>query len=293
MDNRVKKNRFGFYEIIDKPTQEELKNYYAEKYYQETHGSYETSYSEDEILYFKNKLSQKHIIINELLRSNLPKTFLDIGAGEGWALDFFKKQGWHCVGLDYSDFACKKHHADCLADMIIGDIYENVNKLIAKKKRYSVILLDNVLEHVINPLSLLNSARELIESDGGVLIIEVPNDFSAIQNYAIERKYISHHFWVVYPDHLSYFNREGLINLSREAGFECERVIGDYPVDFNIINKNTNYIEDKTVGKSCHQSRVEIENLMHRLSPEKTIKFYQALGELGMGRQLIGFFKPI
>lgn len=168
MDKRVKKNRFGFYEIINKPTLEELKNYYAEKYYQEAHGSYEKSYSEDEILYFKNKLSQKHIIINELLGSNLLKTFLDIGAGEGWALDFFKKQGWHCAGLDYSEFGCKKYHDSCLADMLVGDIYENLNRLIVKKKRYSVILLDNVLEHVINPLSLLSSTRELIDEGGGI-----------------------------------------------------------------------------------------------------------------------------
>ena len=292
MDKRVKKNRFGFYEIINKPTLGELKNYYAEKYYQEAHGSYEKSYSEDEILYFKNKLSQKHIIINELLGSNLAKTFLDIGAGEGWALDFFKKQGWHCVGLDYSEFGCKKYHDSCLADMLVGDIYENMNRLIVKKKRYSVILLDNVLEHVINPLYLLNSTRELID-EGGVLVIEVPNDFSVMQNYLLEQKYISQPFWIAYPDHLSYFNKDGLINLCREAGFQCKRVIADYPIDFNLVNKNTNYIEKKSVGKSCHRSRVEIENFMHRLSPEKTIKVYEAIAELGLGRELIGFFKPI
>lgn len=50
---------------------------------------------------------------------------------------------------------------------------------------------------------------------------------------------------------------------------------------------------DKRVGKSCHRSRVEIENLMHRLSPEKTIKVYEAIAELGLGLELIGFFKAI
>ncbi len=193
MDKRVKRNRFGFYEIINKPTMEELKNYYAEKYYQEAHGSYEKFYSEDEILYFKNKLSQKHIIINELLGTKPPKTFLDIGAGEGWALDFFKKRGWYCTGLDYSEFGCKKYNDSCLADMLVGDIYDNLNRLIVNKKRYSVILIDNVLEHVINPISLLNNTRELIDK-GGVLVIEVPNDFSVIQNYLLEQKYISQPF---------------------------------------------------------------------------------------------------
>jgi len=292
MDKRVKKNQFGFYEIINKPTPEELKRYYAEKYYQEASGGYEKSYSENEILYFKNKLSQKYIVINELLSGISPKTFLDIGAGEGWALDFFKKQGWHCTGLDYSEFGCKKHHPDCLAEMRVGDIYENITNLIAENKKYQVILLDNVLEHVIEPLSLLKNIRQLIDNDA-VLVIEVPNDFSVIQNYALDKGYISQPFWVVSPDHLSYFNRDGLINLCREAGFQCERTMGDYPIDFNILNKYTNYIEDKTVGKSCHLSRVEMENLMHSISPEKTNQLYQVLGELGLGRQLIGFFSIV
>jgi len=291
MDKRVKKNRFGFYEIINKPTQEELKSYYAEKYYQEASGGYEKYYSENEILYFNNKLSQKYIVIKELLSDISPKTFLDIGAGEGWTLDFFKKQAWHCTGLDYSEFGCKKHHPDCLADMQVGDIYENIVNLIAENKKYQVILVDNVLEHVIEPFSLLKNIKQLIDTNG-ILVIEVPNDFSITQNYALEKGYISQAFWVVYPDHLSYFNQEGLINLCHEAGFQCERTMGDYPIDFNLINNNTNYIEDKTLGKSCHQIRVEIENLMHSISPEKTNQLYQVLGELGLGRQLIGFFKP-
>ena len=161
MDKRVKKNQFGFYEIINKPTPEELKDYYAAKYYQNAYGSYEKSYSEEEILYCKNKLLQKLLIIDKLINYG-ENTFLDVGAGEGWALDCFKKQGWNCTGLDYSEFGCKVHNPDCLTDMIVGDIYENIQKLIINKEEYQVILLDNVLEHVIEPLSLLKSVKKLM-----------------------------------------------------------------------------------------------------------------------------------
>jgi hypothetical protein len=44
------------------------------------------------------------------------------------------------------------------------------------------------------------------------------------------------------------------------------------------------------LGKGCHQVRVVIENLLHDISPEKTNEFYQALANLGLGRNIIGFF---
>ena len=40
---------------------------------------------------------------------------------------------------------------------------------------------------------------------------------------------------------------------------------------------------------NCHMARVEIENLLHAISPEKTNAFYEALSELGLGRDLVVF----
>jgi 2-polyprenyl-3-methyl-5-hydroxy-6-metoxy-1,4-benzoquinol methylase len=293
MVKTVHKNKWGFYEISTKPDTQELKHYYADKYYQNDCGNYEKTYSGEEIAFFKNKLAQKYAVIEELLLKGLPyRTFLDIGAGEGWALSFFREQGWIVTGLDFSKLGCAHHNPDCLEKLIVGDIYNNIENLASKKSKFQVVLLDNVLEHVDSPLSLLKKIQLLIHEEG-ILIIEVPNDFSVIQNYALTKKYISRPFWVVYPDHLSYFNKEGLIALCQDAGFSCEKIMGDYPIDFNILNKNTNYIENKQVGKSCHQSRVEIENLIHEISVEKANQFFTALGAMGLGRSIIGFFRPI
>jgi len=59
MDSRLKKHPLGYWEIENKPTQEELQKYYAEKYYQEGEGSYELTYSEEELSYFNAKLEQR------------------------------------------------------------------------------------------------------------------------------------------------------------------------------------------------------------------------------------------
>jgi 2-polyprenyl-3-methyl-5-hydroxy-6-metoxy-1,4-benzoquinol methylase len=288
----VNKNKWGFNEISNKPTPKELMQFYTHKYYQDDRGTYEKTYSKEEVTFFRNKLAQKYAVCEELLSGGSAiGTFLDIGAGEGWALSFFREQGWSVTGLDYSKSGCAQHNPDCLERLIVGDIYENIDILVSKNEKFRVVLLDNVLEHVISPLSLLEQSRQLVGEDG-ILIIEVPNDFSILQNYALMKKYVSHPFWVVYPDHLSYFNKEGLIALCKDAGFGCKKLMGDFPIDFNLLNANTNYIENKKVGKSCHQSRVEIENLIHAVSVEKTNRLYSALGALGLGRSIIGFFRP-
>ncbi|MCL4442405.1 MAG: hypothetical protein M1609_17970 [Firmicutes bacterium] len=88
MFSNVKKNKFGFYELIDKPSPEELSLYYANKYFQEAKGGYEKSYSKEEVQYINNKIAQKYRVISKLLdmSDTIKMQFLDVGCGEGWAL---------------------------------------------------------------------------------------------------------------------------------------------------------------------------------------------------------------
>ncbi|WP_043891419.1 class I SAM-dependent methyltransferase [Paenibacillus sp. Aloe-11] len=285
-------NQYGYYELKNKPTKDELDEYYSKKYYQDPKGSYEASYSPEEITYSNNQLERKYYLIRKLigeLDSNQSYKFLDIGCGEGWALKFFKEKSWQVTGMDFSNYGCKQFNPDCVEDILVGDIEKTIKSSLNKGK-YHCILLDNVLEHLLDPLETLKYCSSLLEPNG-VLIIEVPNDFSPIQKKLYEENYVSRNYWVVSPDHISYFNRMGLASLCKEAGFSEEYFIGDYPIDLNLFNPNTNYINDSTKGNSCHKERIAIENLLNDLSIEKTLNLYSALGELGFGRQLTGFFQ--
>lgn len=292
MNNFVKLNDFGFYEVINKPSEKELNEYYSKKYYQNNAGSYEKQYTKEEIEYFKNKIEEKYFVINKLLKPLHNNTFsiLDIGCGEGWTLNYFKEKKWDITGIDFSDNGCKNHNPKLLENIIVGDIYENISKLITSKK-YDVVWLDNVLEHVINPKELLEKCRKLTH-ENGILIIEVPNDFSVLQNYLISNKLIDKQFWIALPDHLSYFNKEGLNNLANDAGWVSKFIMSDSPIDFNLLNEHTNYINDKSKGKACHYARVKTDNLIHSISVEKAVDYYNSLAELGLGRQIISFYQP-
>ena len=80
--------------------------------------------------------------------------------------------------------------------------------------------------------------------------------------------------------------------LVESAGWGVERLISDFPIDFNLFNPDSNYVEDPSRGKGCHQARVAIENLIHGISPDGANRLYEALAELGLGRQIVAFLKP-
>ena len=54
-DPWIKKTNIEYYEVVDKPSQDELNAYYADKYYQQGIGSYEISYDEEELIFIKQK----------------------------------------------------------------------------------------------------------------------------------------------------------------------------------------------------------------------------------------------
>ncbi|MCL6611784.1 MAG: class I SAM-dependent methyltransferase [Peptococcaceae bacterium] len=291
MNCSVIKNSFGFFELKKKPTTETLKKYYSEKYYQEAKGSYKHIYSEEELMYVTNKIEQRYAIISKYLNNGLnDRNFLDIGCGEGWALKYFSEKSWNVTGLDYSDYGCRAHNPEMTPKLLIGDVNDSIIKLVKKKLTFNVIWLDNILEHVLNPLELLIKIKKLINNDG-ILVIEVPNDFSITQMQLLKKGYISDAFWIANPDHISYFNMEGLVNICNKAGWSCLYIMSDFPIDFFLFNEDTNYINDKSKGSNCHKTRVIIENMLHNISPIKTNELYRVLAEMGLGRSITGFFR--
>lgn len=288
MFEKVFLNEFGFYELKNKPSNEDVKAYYKNLYYQESKGSYEKMYSEEEIEYFKNKLEQKYLLVKDAINFEdvVELKFLDIGCGEGWSLEFFKRLNWEVTGIDFSSYGCKLFNPGMIDYLIEGDMFIRIEELIKEEKKYDCIYLLNVLEHVLDPLKLLERCYQLL-SEKGVLLIQAPNDFSKLQEYLLMTKKIDHNFWVCIPDHISYFNAQGLLNLCHHIGLKEINVLGDFPIDLNLVNMNTNYVLDKSKGKSCHKARVEIENLLHGISLQKANQIYEVLGEIGLGREII------
>ena len=328
LPDTLRRNEYGFYEIKQKPTPDELRDYYARRYYQENLTTYQPVYPPEELEHIEGKLRLRHWVLEELRQAGpVPAglarsvgtevtaeikdapaaensgvspaappartgSFLDIGCGEGWALAYFQRQGWDVLGLDFSSFSLEKFHPALRDRLRPGDLYEELQNLAAAGRQFDVLWLDNVLEHVLDPAELLRRCRALVPP-AGVLVVDVPNDFSALQNHLLDSGQIDRPFWVVLPDHLSYFNPEGLRNLAAATGWCVSKIIGDQPIDLNLLNPNANYVTNREAGKGAHQARLAQDNLLLRTAPLPAVAaYYEALAGVGLGRSIVAFLQP-
>ena len=81
-----------------------------------------------------------------------------------------------------------------------------------------------------------------------------------------------------------------MIKLASAVGWRVNKVISDFPIELDLLNPNSNYIKNSSVGKASHRKRIEFENFIHSMSIEKTNQFYESLLNLGLGRNITGFF---
>ena len=77
------KTKWGYYQFSPLPTDEELSEYYTEKYYQSGKGSYSVSYTNEEVEYFRLKARLVYRQSRRLTPKAVGGAVLDIGCGSG------------------------------------------------------------------------------------------------------------------------------------------------------------------------------------------------------------------
>ena len=281
----LEKTEYGFYQYRPLPSKQELQEYYSQKYYQQAKGSYEVSYSPEEIKYFQLKAELIYKKLSRLRNLGGKKYVLDIGCGEGWVLDRFSKQGHKVTGIDFSQYGLKTFNPQLLPYLEQGDCIELILQKVKNNQRYDIVMLGNLIEHVLDPVDLLEKIKDILAQQG-VLVIVAPNDFSHLHQHLMDNGIIDKPFWLSYPDHISYFNKDSMENLLKSKEFKIEAVVADNPVDMNLLNKNSNYIRDPEKGKNIHFFRVHTDNFLADISKDKLLDLYEVLGSMGVGRDL-------
>ena len=173
------KTKWGFYQYNPKPSDEELYNYYANKYYQEGWGSYSVSYTDEEIAYFKLKAWMVYRKTSQLTNIEKKAKIIDVGCGEGWIMDEFNRQGISVLGLDFSSHGIEKFHPHLLPFFEQGNIYELLEEKVRIKSKFDFLILANVIEHVKDPFQLLQNIKKIMQSSS-ILVIVAPNDISPL-----------------------------------------------------------------------------------------------------------------
>lgn len=280
-------NSLGYRSVEPMPSPTELEAYYRDVYYQQLPTStYQDQYSKEELAYTEQRSA---VILHAVARARAKPAsgarLIEIGAGEGFFLDAAARAGFDVTGIDFSAHGVQKFNPHMLNRIRLGDAYRIIDDLIAEGKPADVVVLQNVLEHVINPDDLLDNVKRLTKS-GTVIVVKVPNDFSRLQRIILERGLIDREFWFAPPAHLHYFTVPTLKAILQKAGFHPVDAFADFPIDWFLSHPGSNYIANPAAGKSAHHARVMLDLLLGENGIERYFRFCQALADCGMGRDV-------
>lgn len=156
----------------------------------------------------------KTAILNLIGKHHLPPKVLDVGCGFGQVIRLLSNEGVDCTGIEPSP-----NRVDKVSDSGVSIINKPFDQAIPLcGANFSIVLLDNVLEHIPHPKETLLSVKSLL-APNGFLIIVVPNLYDIrILSSSWRNRY---RFTPV--GHVNYFSRKTLMKMAGLAGFQMRK----------------------------------------------------------------------
>ena len=146
----------------------------------------------------------------EHFADNRHHSVLDIGSGLCVFLYQMKGFGWDCTALDPDPRAVKHAKGVVQVKAFCGDFLK-INDF----GMYDVITFNRVLEHVKNPVDLLNKSRQFLNSNGFVYV-ELPDGETASFDGKEREEFAI--------DHIHVFSEKSFKKLIQLAGFILKKI---------------------------------------------------------------------
>ncbi|MFA6355260.1 MAG: class I SAM-dependent methyltransferase [Candidatus Paceibacterota bacterium] len=143
------------------------------------------------------------------------KSILDIGSGRGWILYFLKKYFKYdrVVGTQIAINAYKFSTEKLKLEIYNKDLLE-----LSFDKKFDIVSILHVLEHVESPEEYIEKIYEILESKG-ILFIEVPN-----YNAWSRRLTLNHWLALDLKHHLFFFTPKSLTDLLEKYNFKVKKL---------------------------------------------------------------------
>lgn len=266
----------GFAHVSPLPSDEELKTFYEEEFYQHERPNYFKETKQDLPWW----MATYHNYYALLERRTRGRRLLDIGSGPGHFLACGRKRGWQTLGIEPSGTAARYSNKRGLATENDFFSYEHAKHL----GTFDVVHAAMVLEHVPDPAGFITDMKKMLKP-GGYVAIFCPNDYNPLQNVLRTQRGFKP-WWVVPRHHLNYFTPKSMQRLLARLGFSIAETLGTYPLEtFLLAGKN--YVGDHAVGRACHAKRKAFEMGLYTKDPELLNDLYTGLAAAGIGREFI------
>ena len=144
------------------------------------------------------------------------QSILDLGCGSGNFLDLARNSSLTTTGMELNEHAAElareKGH-----DILPGILTEDF--LAQHPRKYDMVTLFQVVEHLPDPIGLLKMARRLV-NDGGTLMFSVPNRSGQYRFYPLDP-----HQWP--PHHISRWRTMDFTRVAKKIGMIHLKSSGD------------------------------------------------------------------
>lgn len=206
----------GFRFTNPRPDEKEIGRYYISEEYISHSGTSRGLVNKIYGLVRNHTIKQKVKLINQVsgIRYRASRNILDMGCGTGEFLQACKTDGWEVTGIEPSEIARKHAKENYGIDAMIPErLFE------LKEKKFNVITLWHVLEHVHQLDKTINQIGTIL-LENGTLIIAVPNC-----NSWEAKKYAEH--WAAWdvPRHLYHFTEKDIRAIFKKHNFVLKEVI--------------------------------------------------------------------
>jgi SAM-dependent methyltransferase len=273
----------GFKHIDPLFSEAELKKFYDQEFYQSERPDYFERMEADKEWWM---LRYHHYY--ELMEAHAPaglgqrtgRRILDIGSGPGYFLEAGRERGWQVLGFEPSRMAADYARARGLA--VVNDFFSA--SAAREHGAFDAISLSMVLEHVRDPIQLIEDARSLL-APGGVLLLISPNDFNPLQ-MTLWKKLGFAPWWVNPKHHLNYFDIVSARAFLKARRFDVLHRETSYPLE-NFLLAGRNYVGNPALGRECHNERKAFETALFHHDRPRLKALAASWAAQGIGREFI------
>lgn len=167
-----------------------------------------------------NSHTLAHESITSLL-NNKQGRILEVGCSSGYFGASLRACGHVVWGIEPFQRAAQAAQ-DVLDHVHVGDIQSFFNEF--PNERFDVIVFGDVLEHIDNPVSILQKCREFLNPNGRV-VASIPNvSHVAIRTMLIEGRWDYSDLGILDRTHLRFFTRDSAIEMFSDAGYQVHQI---------------------------------------------------------------------
>lgn len=161
----------------------------------------------------------------ELILIGSDRRVLDVGCSTGYLGQALAAQGCLVTGVEYEPEAAQMARSH-LAEVVEADLNVTALADLFAGREFDVVVLGDILEHLLDPDSVLRSAVSLLAA-GGAVVISIPNvAHGSLRLALLQGRWDYRETGLLDHTHLRFFTRESVLRLVADAGLHITDLRG-------------------------------------------------------------------